>query len=196
MPAKNGRVVKCTRCGASLYRTPSVMPDPVNGRFFCSHQCRIVPMPPDGAKRKLWARRRTHKSIQTGVLIKPPSCSKCGTAGPVDAHHRDYSKPLEVEWLCRACHDVESRQARLIAVERQRKHFAPCACGRKAVCRGMCHRCQEYWRTHQPHPKCLVPDCMNSSFGRGLCLGHLRTRDIREKYALPPAKKGPHPPSA
>jgi hypothetical protein len=36
-----------------------------------------------------------------GTLI-PESCSACGAKA--EAHHNDYSKPLEVVWLCRKHH--------------------------------------------------------------------------------------------
>ncbi len=39
-------------------------------------------------------------------LREPESCEACQstTAGKLQAHHDDYSKPLEVRWLCRSCH--------------------------------------------------------------------------------------------
>lgn len=37
-----------------------------------------------------------------GVLSSEP-CQSCG-AKNAEMHHPDYSKPLSVEWLCRACH--------------------------------------------------------------------------------------------
>jgi hypothetical protein len=46
-------------------------------------------------------------ALRDGKLIQPDACSKCGKLGSVDGHHPDYSKPLEVIWLCRACHVLE-----------------------------------------------------------------------------------------
>jgi len=34
----------------------------------------------------------------------PLLCEKCAEKPPADMHHEDYSKPLEVIWLCRGCH--------------------------------------------------------------------------------------------
>ncbi len=42
-----------------------------------------------------------------GKLIQQP-CAKCGDAKS-EMHHHDYSKPLEVEWLCRKCHLAEHK---------------------------------------------------------------------------------------
>lgn len=51
---------------------------------------------------KYQARLETRKAIKKGILIKMP-CEVCG--GPkVDAHHDDYSKPLEIRWMCRVHH--------------------------------------------------------------------------------------------
>lgn len=38
-------------------------------------------------------------AIKKGVLLKQP-CEVCGTCQNIQAHHDDYSKPLEVRWLC------------------------------------------------------------------------------------------------
>jgi hypothetical protein len=40
-------------------------------------------------------------AIKDGKLIKQP-CEVCGTKA--EAHHDDYSKPLDVRWLCRKHH--------------------------------------------------------------------------------------------
>lgn len=48
------------------------------------------------------ARTSTRLSIKKGVLLKKP-CEVCGKK-TVDAHHSDYSKPLEIMWLCREHH--------------------------------------------------------------------------------------------
>jgi hypothetical protein len=46
--------------------------------------------------------------IAARKLVKEP-CESCGRQ-PAQAHHDDYSKPLEVRWLCSACHGVEHRR--------------------------------------------------------------------------------------
>lgn len=51
--------------------------------------------------------------IKRGKLTKPTACEVCGKAGRVEAHHDDYSKPLEVVWCCKSCHwklDEERRE--------------------------------------------------------------------------------------
>lgn len=55
------------------------------------------------------ARRKVATEIEAGRLNRQP-CRHCG-AVKADAHHRDYTKPLEIEWLCRRCHFAEERKA-------------------------------------------------------------------------------------
>ena len=44
-------------------------------------------------------------ALKRGDLIRPNICSDCGATSPsLHGHHADYSKPLEVEWLCASCH--------------------------------------------------------------------------------------------
>lgn len=52
------------------------------------------------------ARTAVSNALRDGRLEKGP-CEGCGTAERVQAHHEDYSKPLEVRWLCKQCHDRE-----------------------------------------------------------------------------------------
>ena len=49
------------------------------------------------------ARTAVGNAVRDGKLQKEP-CLFCGTA-KVHGHHRDYSKPLEVIWLCARCHN-------------------------------------------------------------------------------------------
>jgi len=48
------------------------------------------------------ARLHLRNAVARGRITKQP-CEVCGAAR-VDAHHPDYSKPLEVRWLCRKHH--------------------------------------------------------------------------------------------
>lgn len=54
---------------------------------------------------KIKARWLVHGALETGKLVKSP-CEKCGNT-KVQAHHDDYSKPLDVRWLCHPCHCKE-----------------------------------------------------------------------------------------
>ncbi len=59
---------------------------------------------------KLAARHAVAYAIQTGALLRKP-CEECGSIKTVHAHHADYSKPLDVKWLCSKCHGKEHRRA-------------------------------------------------------------------------------------
>lgn len=64
---------------------------------------------------KTQARRKLEDAVQKGYVSKPDICSRClGQVPAVDlhGHHHDYSKPLDVEWLCRVCHNAEHQQER------------------------------------------------------------------------------------
>lgn len=47
-------------------------------------------------------------AVKSGQLLKQP-CERCGIH-KVHGHHEDYSKPLEVVWLCAACHKLRHRE--------------------------------------------------------------------------------------
>lgn len=48
--------------------------------------------------KKVGARQMVRAALLMGILVKQP-CEVCG-APEVQAHHEDYDKPLEVNWLC------------------------------------------------------------------------------------------------
>lgn len=52
---------------------------------------------------KVWARNQALLAIRRGELVRKP-CEVCG-AEKTDSHHDDYSKPLDVRWLCRKHHN-------------------------------------------------------------------------------------------
>ena len=43
-------------------------------------------------------------AIKSGKLIRPDSCIICEKKCIPEGHHPDYSKPLEVIWVCKQCH--------------------------------------------------------------------------------------------
>ena len=42
--------------------------------------------------------------IRNGRIVPESSCSCCGSTEKIEGHHDDYTKPLDVRWLCEKCH--------------------------------------------------------------------------------------------
>lgn len=71
--------------------------------------------------RAAWRDRNSHKRRAQNVvnnairdlrIAKPKDCERCGeapTTHNLQAHHHDYTKPLDVVWLCTKCHGLEHR---------------------------------------------------------------------------------------
>jgi acetoin utilization deacetylase AcuC-like enzyme len=51
------------------------------------------------------ARGAFERAVKYGFIIRPDKCSRCGIKCKPDGHHTDYAKPLEVQWLCKICHN-------------------------------------------------------------------------------------------
>jgi hypothetical protein len=49
------------------------------------------------------ARALAGRALLRGDITKNEVCAMCGGRSE-QGHHEDYSKPLEVVWLCRSCH--------------------------------------------------------------------------------------------
>ena len=53
----------------------------------------------------LISRLELSAAVRSGKLKKPTECSVCNkTSKRIEGHHDDYSKPLEIVWLCVPCH--------------------------------------------------------------------------------------------
>jgi hypothetical protein len=59
---------------------------------------------------KVSARLAIMHEIKMGRIVKPNNCSRCLKECKPEGHHPDYSKPLEVIWLCRQCHNKEHKK--------------------------------------------------------------------------------------
>lgn len=49
------------------------------------------------------AHNATKRAIESGKIIRPDACERCGGT-PVQAHHDDHYKVFDIMWLCPVCH--------------------------------------------------------------------------------------------
>jgi hypothetical protein len=77
----------------------------------CSGRAILLCLPSfDPEKRR--AQRLVQGAVRRGELVRPERCEHCDAVPPRDrdgrlgivADHADYSRPLDVQWLCRGCH--------------------------------------------------------------------------------------------
>ncbi len=128
MPVKPTIPRICEKCsGQFLAKTTEV-----NRGFgrYCSQHCqrssqaaKNIASRPKGPSRvdrkRIWLAHAhpdavaAHKAVEkakiSGLLVPMP-CEECGNI-KVDAHHDDYTKPLDVRWLCRSHHLLHHRAA-------------------------------------------------------------------------------------
>ena len=53
---------------------------------------------------KYHAHSKVGNAVRDGKITKPHNCEVCGEEKRVVGHHKDYSIPLDVDWLCQPCH--------------------------------------------------------------------------------------------
>ena len=65
------------------------------------------------------AQNLLEQAIEKGIVTRKTHCEKCGDTGTfkdgrtkIQAHHSDYTKPLQVDWLCQKCHHVWHKKHR------------------------------------------------------------------------------------
>ena len=129
---KNSVLLTCIKCNTQFNAFPS---DVKNGRKYCSKSCASKakieikntlvnevgnknPNWKDGISKnnyhykklqkkrypeKIRAREILQYNIKVGNIVRKP-CEICGNINS-HGHHEDYSKPLDVMWLCKVHHD-------------------------------------------------------------------------------------------
>lgn len=53
-------------------------------------------------------------ALARGDMVRPARCSKCDDDHRVEGHHDDYTKPLDVMWLCTSCHRARHKELRAL----------------------------------------------------------------------------------
>lgn len=67
------------------------------------------------------------RALKAGKLTRPPACTRCEAIGSVQAHHEDYTKPFDVQWVCSRCHGAihaAEQRARWAARHRSAEEMA------------------------------------------------------------------------
>lgn len=62
------------------------------------------------------AHKKVGKALKKGKLIKLP-CTVCGSSSNVHAHHEDYTRKLDVTWLCASCHSKRHHEKQLMDLD-------------------------------------------------------------------------------
>jgi hypothetical protein len=83
----------------------------------------VANRPHNVAKKTAWTRERRrgdkayqaahnaiNKGIASGKIVKPLRCERCGAKRRLHGHHDDYTKSLEVQWLCSVCHTARHKE--------------------------------------------------------------------------------------
>lgn len=65
------------------------------------------------------AQRMCRLAVKGGLLERADRCQRCERKTQTQGHHYDYSRPLEVEWLCALCHATADGERRALESERR-----------------------------------------------------------------------------
>lgn len=103
---KDGRVNKCKECN----KRDVCENRKKNVEYYRAYDRGRGSRPVDSKKYrannpiKYGATMMVNNAVRDGRLIKASSCEECGDDCRLHGHHDDYSRPLEVRWLCPVCH--------------------------------------------------------------------------------------------
>lgn len=74
---------------------------------------------------KFAAQKTLNEAVRSGRIVRPETCEACGQKPPrnrlgrssIQGHHDDYSKPLEVRWLCQPCHNRHHKTLAEVSIQ-------------------------------------------------------------------------------
>lgn len=69
-------------------------------------------------REKARAQQRANYAVKIGRLQRRFTCERCNSTRSVQKHHPNYSKPLDVVWLCRSCHAYADRDQTAAGLKR------------------------------------------------------------------------------
>lgn len=105
---KDGRMNKCKECTKADVRENRAKKityyrnfDRARGARRTTSQVREYRMKNPDVYR---AHNAVNNAVRDGKLNKKTECERCGGFDRIHGHHDDYSRPLDVMWLCAACH--------------------------------------------------------------------------------------------
>lgn len=67
------------------------------------------------------ARGAVTRAVRSGKLKRPDICEICKKEARIYGHHDDYTKPLDVKWLCQPCHSSLHQDLRREALDEYNK---------------------------------------------------------------------------
>lgn len=115
----------CKKCGGELsIRSNGSFGGKPRTKKYClaCERVRLKRFGPEiQASKKRWnernvEKRQAHKLVENAIArgdLVPMPCELCGASA--QAHHDDYSRPLDVRWLCQPHHAEHHRKMRRAA---------------------------------------------------------------------------------
>jgi len=65
---------------------------------------------------KMKAHNIVSRALAIGELVRPDRCENCFEKCFTEAHHKDYSKPFDVNWLCNKCHSAMRKKGKVLSL--------------------------------------------------------------------------------
>lgn len=62
---------------------------------------------------KFLARQIVQLALKGKMIFKPSKCTRCVNTQKIEAHHEDYSKPLDILWVCFTCHRLIHKESKI-----------------------------------------------------------------------------------
>jgi hypothetical protein len=94
---------RCKSCYSLRYKDSKKQRDPEAFKAYNREYCNSRYKDEEFRRKKL-ARSYVISNVRHGYIDRPTECQQCRSTSSIEAHHEDYSKPLEVVWLCKSCH--------------------------------------------------------------------------------------------